>query len=44
MYAKNNGKKSDKLEVKYIPTATGSLSDGVIDCSSNFCLRQKIRN
>ena len=39
--AENNRKKSDNLESKYIPETTGSLSDGVIDCSSNFCLRQK---
>ena len=39
--AENNRKKSDNLEAKYIPETTGSLSDGVIDCSSNFCLRQK---
>ena len=29
------------IEANDIPTTTGGLSDCVIDCSSNFCLRQK---
>ena len=39
--AENIRKKSDNLEAKHIPATTGSLSDGVIDCSSNFKKKKK---